>query len=138
MIRPLPSSIGFQYRLVPVFTWQKTTSTDQDVTASGQSQATPTGGEANEASKVVASSSAEPAPDLRLVFSGYRWRAVAHFESSPNRGYERFIETEPKESADRARAQAIERQQVQALQADAAIERQSHIDRLIDKPASEK
>ncbi len=135
MIRPLPSNIGFQYRLVPVFTWQKTTTPEQDVTESTHTQAAQTSGAVNEQSKVVANPGAEPAPDMRLVFSGYRWRAVAHFESSPNRGYERFTETEPTESADRARAQAIERQQVQASQAEAAIERQSNIDRLIDKPA---
>jgi len=147
MIRPLPSNIGFQYRLVPVFTWQKISTTEHNPIASsttqaGATQAAPSSGQSSDqsiqTSAPVNATTTEQAADMRLVFSGYRWRAVAHFEQTPNRGYERFTETDPSDSAERARTQAVERQQVQAAQQDAAIERQVSIGHLSDKPAREK
>lgn len=136
MIRPLPSSIGFHYRLVPVFTWQKLSTTEDPTPDSNTAQATST--QASQSSAPVNTSTTEQPADMRLVFSGYRWRVVAHFEQTPNRGYERFTETDPGDSVERARARAIERQQIQAAQDDAAVERQASTAMVNHKPASDK
>jgi len=135
MIRPLPSYIGFQYRLVPVFTWQKIPNTEQNPIDSNGTTVDPAPvGSSNQTSAPENSPAGEQAADLRLVFSGYRWRAVAHFEQTPNRGYERFTETDPTDAAERARNKAIERQQIQSAQTDAATERQINTAHAVTNP----
>lgn len=120
MILPLPSNLGFAYVSVPVWAWEPA----QDPCA--QPPDHPPAADGVDARNACADpAAAERTPDLRLVFKGYQWRSVAHWEQTPHRALERFLDNDAGEIAERGQRAARERREAESARLDALSQRTS-------------
>ena len=95
MINPLPPSLGFTYRLVPIWTMEPASPVNGSGVADGstaEGSAAPSDGSVS---------------DMRLTFKGYEWRTVGHWEPLPFYGFEPLLDNDPQDVVERAAQQAM-------------------------------
>jgi hypothetical protein len=104
MIHPISNQVGWAYVAVPV--WQLETPAAPP--AAVGSTCAPEAGAGPDLAPL-------PEQEPRLVFKGYEWRPVAHWNPFVNPGWDHWVDNDPEEIRERQLRVERERQQAQVV-----------------------
>jgi hypothetical protein len=115
MIHPISNQVIWTYVAIPV--WQlETPATPAAADDSGCIQRASPGADA----------APQPLEEPRLVFKGYEWQAVAHWDPFVNPGWDHWVDNDPDEI--REREVRVERERQQAAAAAPTQHAQTSVD----------